>query len=85
MAGLNSIRPIYARGGGGFTIKQTLSYMIIPHILIIHVQIPRRRAFVPEIVSLRKHNVFYATYKTGPFIHCSSILKSKPRHVRNTL
>lgn len=39
MTGLNSIRPIYARGGGAFTIKQTLSYMIIVHILIIYVQI----------------------------------------------
>lgn len=39
MTGLNPIRPVYARGGWAFTIKQTLSYMVILHILIIHVQI----------------------------------------------
>lgn len=52
MACLNSMRLICALGGGGLTIKQTLSYMINLHILIIHVQNLRRRAIVPDIVSL---------------------------------
>lgn len=91
MAGLNSIRPIYARGEGGFTIKQTLSYMIILHILIIHVQILRRRAFVPEIVSLREHNVklkykFFLCNLQNGFIYSLQLnSQKKPRHVRNTL
>lgn len=90
MAGLNSIRPIYARGGGGFTIKHTLSYMIILHIFIIHVQILRRRAFVPEIVSLRKHNVklnynFFLCNPQNGFIYSLQLNSQKQNHhVRNT-